>query len=47
MKKIAIVALLSAFAAAPAVAADMYASVKLGQASYGYLGIRNNSQNCL
>ena len=45
MKKIAIVALLSAFAAAPAVAADMYASVKLGQASYGYSGISNNSQN--
>jgi OmpA-OmpF porin, OOP family len=45
MRKIAIVALLSAFAAAPAVAADMYANVKIGQASYGYSGISNNSQN--
>lgn len=33
MKKIAIVALLSAFAAAPAVAADMYVGVKAGSVS--------------
>jgi opacity protein-like surface antigen len=34
MKKIAIVALLSAFAAAPAVAADMYGAIDLGSVSY-------------
>ena len=34
MKKIAIVALLSAFAAVPAVAADMYAAIDLGSVSY-------------
>ncbi len=33
MKKIAIVALLSAFAAAPAVAADMYVGIKAGSAN--------------
>jgi opacity protein-like surface antigen len=45
MKKIAIATLLSAFVAAPAVAADsvFYAGVKLGQANYGGT-ITNNNQ---
>lgn len=45
MKKIAIVALLSAFAAAPVFAENMYASVNFGKAHYGYTNITNNSQS--
>ena len=46
MKQIAIATLLSAFIAAPAVAADpvFYAGVKLGQANYRYTSISNNQQ---
>lgn len=44
MKKIAIAVLLSAFVAAPAVAAGMYAGVKLGSVNYGYSNVTNNSQ---
>lgn len=45
MKKIAIAALLSAFAAAPALAENMYASVNFGKAHYGYTNITNDSQS--
>lgn len=51
MKKIAIVALLSAFAAAPAAAENMYAGVKMGSAHHGYSAvqgggtIKNNNQS--
>ncbi len=44
MKKFVIAALLSAFVAAPAVAAGMYASVKLGNVRYGYSNVTNDNQ---
>lgn len=44
MKKIIIAALLTAVVAAPAVAADMYVGVKLGNVNYGYTNVTNNSQ---
>jgi OOP family OmpA-OmpF porin len=44
MKKIAIAIMLSAFVAAPAVAADLYAGVKLGSVNYGYGNVTNNDQ---
>jgi OmpA-OmpF porin, OOP family len=46
MKKIIIAALLSAFAAAPAVAADtgLYLGLKFGSVNYGYANVSNNSQ---
>jgi OmpA-OmpF porin, OOP family len=43
MKKIAIAALLSAVIAAPAVAADMYAGVNLGQTKYDISGATKNT----
>lgn len=43
MKKIAFITLLAAFAAAPAVAADFYAGVKLGQANYNYSNLTKNN----
>lgn len=42
MKKIVIAALLSTFVAAPAVAADFYASIKRGSVHYGYSYVTNN-----
>lgn len=45
MKKFAIVALLSAFAAAPAVAENMYIGVNVGSAHHGYSNVSNNSQS--
>lgn len=46
MKKAVIAALLSAFVAAPAVAADtgLYLGVKFGSVNYGYDNVSNNSQ---
>ena len=44
MKKIIIAALLSTFVAAPAVASDFYAGIKLGTVDYGYFYLRNNNQ---
>jgi len=46
MKKIAIVVLISAFIAAPAVASDtgFYIGAKLGSVNYGYSNVSNNSQ---
>ena len=44
MKKIIIAALLSTFIAAPAVASDFYAGIKLGTVNYGYDSITNNDQ---
>jgi len=44
MKKIAIAVLLSTFVAAPSVAADFYAGVKLGSVNYGYNNVTNNRQ---
>ena len=44
MKKVAIAAILSAFVGAPAVAADLYAGVKLGTVNYGYSNATNNGQ---
>lgn len=43
MRKITLAVLLSAFAAAPAVAADFYAGVKLGQANYNYNNLTKNN----
>lgn len=43
MKKITLAVLLSAFAAAPAVAADFYAGIKLGQANYNYTNLTKNN----
>lgn len=46
MKKVNIVALLSAFAAPPAIAADtgFYIGVKFGSVNYDYANVSNNSQ---
>lgn len=45
MKKITLLGLISTLVAAPAIAEDMYAGVKLGQANYDYSKITNNDQS--
>ena len=44
MRKIAIIVLLPAFIASPAVAADFYAGVNMGIVNFGYTNITNNGQ---
>ncbi|MBI3221968.1 MAG: porin family protein [Nitrosomonadales bacterium] len=43
MKKIAIAALLSSLVSVPAVAADFYAGIKLGQTKYSYSNLTKNN----